>query len=613
MRRLTLILTALALSCSAAVAQTRLPEASRSLTGSLSVGWLDTSAHEVFSERRSNPFFTLGLDYRDSILDPGFLTYRVQPQFSAGFLNVFTGMSEGSGIAFDSTFLPRRPWPFRFHYSRFRRSLLTSGLGTSYSKFTTRNDDSNLGFQWSYSVPRQPSFEVTFSNVAVSAEPEALLNQGFDTRSKNLALSGRDSRWGWNTSGSASFQKLDNRYLVGSTAGPLALENKSDLRTFVLMSQKSLASNLDFLMTATRNVNRTDFDRGVFDQQYDSASGKLDYRPTGRLQAWALARVTHSDLESAVSTAARPVPVAVASTNLRTGIADGEVRLRVLPALSIIGRTEQTWTDSTDQNGISRQDRNFNTVGGVQYIRPGDRLSLAASYYVNSLRSKAAGDALADSLGHSGDASVTVAVPRVLRLGVNASVNRTREDVFIFLPYHSRSERYGVSLLRRFFGRCDLEVQGSIMKSWFTRQRQRSDFRSRDFGVRLDGRSWQLSYNRTRGTGDSIQSLTDGGPIGIVGPAIPLFFASSSSSSTESASAAWTPLRPFQLRAVWRNQRQTIGPVLASSYEQREAVFSWQYRRLRFEAAYLLYRYDFGSPTFRESIVGRITREFQVF
>jgi hypothetical protein len=64
---------------------------------------------------------------------------------------------------------------------------------------------------------------------------------------------------------------------------------------------------------------------------------------------------------------------------------------------------------------------------------------------------------------------------------------------------------------------------------------------------------------------------------------------------------------------VWRNQRQTIGSTLASRFEQREATFTWQFRRLQFEAAYLVYRYEFGLPVFRESIMGRITREFEVF
>ena len=77
--------------------------------------------------------------------------------------------------------------------------------------------------------------------------------------------------------------------------------------------------------------------------------------------------------------------------------------------------------------------------------------------------------------------------------------------------------------------------------------------------------------------------------------------------------ATWHISHSAGLRALWRDQEQSIGSLMASRFEEREATFSWQFRKVRLEAGYMVYRYDFGTPVLRKNIIFRIIRDFQVF
>jgi hypothetical protein len=79
------------------------------------------------------------------------------------------------------------------------------------------------------------------------------------------------------------------------------------------------------------------------------------------------------------------------------------------------------------------------------------------------------------------------------------------------------------------------------------------------------------------------------------------------------ANAAWNLNRRMSLRGIWRSQVQTVGNLFSSRFEQQEATFNWQFRKVRLEAGYMVYRYNFGVPIIRRSAIIRVTRDFQVF
>src|SRR5574337_1116447 len=107
-RMLHFLVAFLALGVPALRAQSNPPGQPRQLTGAIVFGWMDTSAREFFEERDNNPFATLRLNYQSYFLHPDLMTYGVQGRLSSGFQDVFSGMSEGSGLVFDTTLFRRR-------------------------------------------------------------------------------------------------------------------------------------------------------------------------------------------------------------------------------------------------------------------------------------------------------------------------------------------------------------------------------------------------------------------------------------------------------------------------------------------------------------------------
>ena len=588
-------------------------ESVRQLGGSLAFGWLDSYARETFIERRTNPFVTLRLDFQSYLLDPDFLTFRVQPRVSTGFQDAFTGMSDGSGVAAETVFLRRRPWPFRVRYARFRRSIWTTGLNPTYGRYISQNDDSLLGLQWQLLLPNLPKLEINSDRAASATSPENVIAQGFQSRSRTLSLVARDSRWGWSFNGGAWLQKMDTDYVVGGTDGPLVIENRNKIQNLVFMAQRTIHDDLNLLLTANRTSNRTEFDRGLFDQSLQALTAKLDYRPPGRIQAWTQARRTKSSLQSTPFQLPGAALVYLPSAEVDNRMLDGEARFEITAGTSLFGRTEFTNVGAPPVQGIQQSGNFVNAGGGILTARKWKNLNLNGSYYGFVTRTDFARDNSTNLWGHALDASVSAGDPSRLRVSAGLMMNRSRENVRAYLPYSSQAERVQGALARTFFHSWTVEVQGAVIRNRYDRQTLRSDFLGRDYGVSLTGPRVYAGYSRSIGSGNSYQPA-----LGFL-PALPgelfppaLIIVGSSNSMTM-ANAAWYLTRQISLRGIWRNQVQTAADLLSSRFEQQEATFNWQFRKLRLEAGYLVYRFNFGSPIIRRSAIIRLTRDFQVF
>ena len=604
------ISTLLLAGCGTLAGQAGPVEAPRHLTGALVFGWMDTVARETLRERLKNPFTTLRLDYQSYLLNPDFLSYRVQPRLSSGFQDGFSGVSEGSGIALEAAFLQRRPWPFRFRYSRFRRPALTTGLIASYAKFISQNDDSTLGFAWQYLASNATSFDISYDKVSSATTPESVLAQGFETRSGTLSISGRDFRKGWSMNGSLSLQRLDSRFLLGSDAGSLLLDTRSKIKNLMFFAQRPVRSNLNFLFSGNRTTNRSEYDRGRFFQGYDSLSGKLDYKPSHRLQTWVLGRLTRSTLESTVSPTLAGSVLTLPATEISNRMVDAEIRFEIHSSLSFFGKNEFSHVRAPG-TGLTQRPGTFNTTGaGLQFFKSRNGLVVASNYHVYTTLTDFAGTPAAHLIGQSVDSSVAAGEPRRIRVSGEIGLNRSRESYRSLLPFTSDSERARVAIGRTLFRRWTLELQGGLSRIRYTRQELRSDFRGKDYGASLTAPRYFMSYNRSTGSGDSFQPLLGLPP---VTPGGPLLLVIGSSSSTTTMTASWHPARAITLRAIWRGQVQSVGARHAARFEQQEAVFDYRFRRILLEAGYLVYRFDFGAPIYRRSVIGRVTREFQVF
>lgn len=583
----------------------------RQLTGSVDLGWLDTEAKEFFVDERSNPFTTIRFDYRDAVVDPAFLSYRIQPVFSAGFQDPFGGQTDGTGIAADVAFLPARPWPLRFYYSRFRRVALTATPNSSYTRYASQNDDSLLGVQWQLLVPSLPKLDVSFNNSAVATRPEEVLVRGYQSRSKNAALNGTDTRRGWSLSGSASFQRLAAEYLGASPTGAVVLDTTNDIRTLQFQAQRDLGSRFSLFLSANGTTTDSEMANGYFRQQFDTYAARLIFQPRGRFSSWAEGRLTHSDLEARSTDIQGGPGFLVPPTKTTNQIADWEVRYEMPAGLSAFGRLEYTGVDVTSTDGGQRPGTFLNTVGGVQYNRAMRGATLGGSYTLYRYVTRFEADTETDQYGQALDAYASMGKPSVVRVTVGGSVTRSREDVRAPLPYTGDSDRVRASVEKNLNHAWTIEVHGDLIQTRYDRDGVHSDFLGQGFGGTLSARGLSVSADRNYGNGNSIQQILD--PFAPPIPGVPPTLIVGSGNWSTTVSGGWSISHSLYLRGVWRDQQQTIGALQVSRIEQREATVTYHFRLMRVEGGYLLHRFDFGSPVYRRSLIFRVTRDFRAF
>lgn len=595
-------------------AQTAPPEFSRQLTGSLAAGWFETTGRQAFLEQRRGPFATLQLDLQSHLWHPDFFTYRFQPRFSSGIQGGLTSVSEGSGLAFESVFLRRRPWPLRFRYSRFRRSALTSGLGSSYVGHIAETEDSALGVEWQYIIPDRPTaLTLSYDRVSAASSPETVVIQGFETRARTFSLSGRDARKGWSTSGSVQWQRQNVQHLWGLEQKAVALETENEIRNVDFLAQRPIRKSLKFDLQVNRTANRLWFDRSFFDQGYRTARGALQYAPEGRFQGWTQVAWTESGVES--SGAPRPgLPaVIVPSGRISNRTWDLEGRYQALRSLRLVGRSQFTQL-STPPRGTVGRAGNFWTMGtGAQFTRTRKTAVLSSSYFLYSSLTNYRENGSNRALSHAFDTSVAGGDPSLLRASGSFSVHRSREDTRRLLFSGSSSAVVRLALARRLSRRWTVEARGGLSRSRFEGEVIRSRFLGKDYGASLSSPTLYLGYDRSIGAGDSFHPLLGLTTIAPIPLGLPLLVVVGSSTSMTNAGASWRVKQHISFRGIWRGQIQTLASVVNAKFEQQEATFNYNFRRVRFEAGYVVYRYNFGLPLLRKGIILRMTRDFEVF
>lgn len=594
-------------------AQSHPNEGSRQLTGTAVLGWMDTSAKEFFEEHDNNLFSTLRLNYQSYYLHPDLITYSMQGRVSSGFQDVFSGMSEGSGFLFDASVFRRRPWPLRFYYSRFRRSSLTSGLSSSFTRFKSQNDDSSVGVQWHLALPKLPIVDFTFDKSSTSNSPEAIVTQGFDTRSRSLSVGVRDRRVGWLLSGNATLQRLNTQFLLGSQPGSsLLLDTQSNIANLNFQAQRPLTKNWDILFQANRTRSDQQFDHSAFQQSYDSLAGKLLYH-TERLQAWTQARLTHSNLDSR-KLALTPGPVLLPETaRITNRMLDSELRYRILPRFTVFGRSEITQIDSPFDGQLQRSGYSWNGISGGQFSYARKSVAVTSSYSLYSTLTRLRADGHSNLLGQAFDISVSAGDPSKTRITGLFSVSHSNEDTRSFFLVSNDSTREQLILAKSLWRRWLVEVRGGVSQVRFKRLDFRSDFLTQDYGVSFRSHGIFVGFTRVNGNGDLFQpllALTATAPPSLKGSATLIL---GSANFSNSLVASWNLNRFLSLRGAWRNQQQTLASALTSKTEQHEAKLEWNFRKVRFDAGYLVYRYNFGSPIYRKAAIFRVTRDFRIF
>jgi len=600
--------------CPRAHAQPAGPVDFRHLSGSLEVGWLDTTTTDLYAGSTRNPFTSIRFDYRDAVIDPAFISFRVQPVFGIGFQDLFGTASPRSGVAAELSFLPARPFPLRLYYSRFHRKTLAAST-RSYTRVLAQNDDWLVGLQWRLLVPQWPKLDVSASESDVTTRPEEVLTSGYGNHSRNLAVTGNDTRWGWTLDGIVQFQRLDAERLGASASGPVPFDTTTDLRLLRLLGRRELGRWFSVSLNANGTLTDSRVANGTYRHQHETYSARLLFEPSPRFTSWAEGRLTYSDLEARSADVSDGPGCVVPRTETADRSADWEARYEILQGLSLLGRLEFTRvTTSSPPEPGQRQDF-LNSVGGVRFLRDAGWLSLSGSYTLNRFLRQAerASESVSESdlVGHAADANVSVGRPSAVRVTLGYSVSRSRQEVRATLPYISNSQRIRTAIEKDFGRGSRVQLHWNVTDTSYDTGRVRSDFRGQGYGGSMRVRTMSVSFDHGYGSGHSAEQSLD--PLlALVADAPPVFLVGSDSEYT-TASAHWQVTPSLSLRGMWRDQRQAVGALQTSRVEQREATVRYDFRLIHLEGGYLLYRFDFGSPVFRKSLILRVVRDFRVF
>ncbi len=615
MTRLLERIVILTLTAAALSAQPAPWEGGKHLSGSLAVGWMDTKARGRFDERIQNPFTTLKLDYRSYLLSPYFITYRVRPQVSSGFQGGISGVSEGSGLAFETSFLPMSRWPLRFRISRIERPLLMAG-DNSFTRFLSNNADSLMELDWRYIVPNRAVYEVTYSLISNVTTPEAIALRGSDVSSKNLTVSGRDKwkRWLFN----GYFNRQDQRRLaiLGSKKEGTDVLFGSDytLDSAAIYAQRPIRESLLFSASAVRTANQGVFTTGDYRFDYNSLTAGLQYTPGDRLRT--AVRGQYTDNFSQYS--ARPGnglnPALLPPTQRATGRVEATADYQLHSALRLFGRGEYTSITAPRGQPVSLTGTVKTAGGGLAASWSKDWFSLASTYSIFMNATDLVGASPGDTLGHALDASASVGTASTVRTTASFTLIRSRQEFDTPLPYESDSERLRLSVSRRIVGRWTGEVFAGVYQSRFNRAEINTSLNGREYGGKIHGRLMSIYYNRTILDGESFFLFIPGAAGFDAGKlneeAVAL---NSSATDNTTLTASLHPARQVTIRGIYRERLQMLGPQLASWFEQQEAWLEWRFRKLRFEAGYILYKYQFSGGSFRKAVIFRWVRDFQVF
>jgi len=598
-------------------AQTAPWEGGKHLTGSLAAGWMDNKARGRFEEHIQNPFTTLKLDYRSYVLSPYFITYRVQPQLSSGFQGVTSGVAEGSGLAFETSFLPMSRWPFRFRYYRIQRPLLMAG-DNSYTRFLSNNSDSLLEFDWRYIVPNRAVYEVRYSRVSNITTPEAVAARGSDVGSKNFSVNARDKWKRWLFNGYFNRQDQQRLVVLGSQKEGTDVMFGSDytLDTAGFYAQRPIRDSLQFSASAIRTSNYGVFTTGDYRFKYSSASAGLRYAPSDRLRTSVRGQYTGNFSQYTANPGAGLNPVLLPPTSRDTGQVEATAEYVLHPALRFFGRAEYTTITAPPEQVFDLTGTVKTAGGGVSHSWSKPWLSVATTYSIFANYTRLRGASPGDALGHALDTSASVGTASTIRTTASFTLIRSRQQFDTPLPYEDDSERIRLAVSRRIVGRWTAEAFAGLYRSRFNRAEVNTRLDGREYGGRIDGRLLSVYYNRTILAGESFFLFipgvtdTDGAPAALLETGAPL---NDSSTDNTTATASLHPARQLTIRGVYRARRQMLGPQLAAWFEQQEAWLEWRFRKLRFEAGYVLYKYQFSGGSFRKAIIFRWVRDFRVF
>lgn len=546
---------------------------------------------------------------------PDFLSFRVQPQFTAGEQAPQAGFQGGDGINLSATFLRRRAFPLTVRFAKFRRESISLGSQQGISGVRSVSHYNNFGVNWQVNIPNAPRISFDFNEFDSRSNPDFV---GFpDRKSSNILrrMLVRDSRWGWDFGGSLSSttRTADLLNPVDPTASPVASERRT--KEFKVHATRALWGSNYLALDAGRQSGEDAFNGDLFDQKitFLRANSSLIW---GSRWSGSLAASYNSNRNDLLRDLIPPVggPILFGS-GISTLNFTGQAGYRLRKHWNLSGNLSRNRTSAGNGGNTRISSTSLGAGAGVGFNRNFSWGQFSSNYGLSVNRAPGRGGIPGDrAIGQSFSAQARQGKLDGLEVTGNFLFSRNTVENAIFLERENLLTEF--SLGRR---------AGNYLVRGGLGLRRTSSFNILDLDFTSDGwtaraslehRLYQVQYNRNIQDGRSIilfSSQTAGGAGGSVLPGIPLRTALSSSGS-QGLSASLTPRRRLRTTVRWHQLRQTLEGRVRNNTNIFDVRVLYRFRLLDMEAVFSQYDQDVFpvASAGRRHIYFRISRPFRI-
>lgn len=598
------------------------------LTGVFTTGFYSSQNQNGRQAKVTSIPAILNLDLAGYLGHPGFVSYRVQPQLSAGPQASDAGFLSGNGLSLSTTFLGRRSFPLTLTYSNVQREQVAYGSLTRISGLRSTTHARSFGLHWQWRAPHWPHLSFDLGRSRDTLRPDEPIIPDFRSRSRNYALSINDRRWGWTLDGRLHWDNFSSDFANPLLPDFITTQLARDSSSYQLTAQRPLWRGSQVVLNGGVLNSRNSFNDRPFNQDVRFLNALLSFawgkRWQGGFRSGYTSNVLGTEVQEALgsltsSGGGAPGPGVLVFVPFQTRVSSlsfsGNLRYQAHRDWSFYGSLSQEKVTTPD-GGIAAANANFlNGTGGVSFNRQFSWATLAGQYSLNLGRLDYAN--LSDSrvLGHA--FSLMAQRGTVERLELTASFNASSQRVNQIHALRSGNLSTDVSLGRRWRA---LVFRGGLGL-------QRSSFRDGGLDYSASGLTFrgsleharlQLHYFRNAVDGNTFQALLTDPASSAASSAVLLgapLRAILSSFRTQTLSLHTTPWRRLDATLSWTQGRQDFDQRVNNDFDQFDLRVGYRFRQLTFEVGYARYTQSFLTLTSyqRNRLYFRVSRPFRVF
>lgn len=600
-----------------------------SVAGNVYTGFYSTTNQNERETRLSFVPASVDLDLTGYVGAPGFLSYRVRPQWSAGPQATEAGFLGGDGVSLSTTFLSQRSFPLTLTYGNLRQENVFFGTLNQLSGFRSFNHERDLGLNWQLRAPRLPQISLDIGRSALTAKPDIPEIPIHRSRSGRAAMEVRDKRWGWTMNGTLRREKRSSEFANVLAPG---------LRTSMLRQRfsETRASGMRPLWDGSRLVlstgvldTRNKFDDRPYDQYFRFSTAAFNFGNGKRLQGNLRAGYSSNRVGTGLSTtplipsgqsfanspgseALLIYPWLSYSSNLSLS---SNLSYQLYPDWRIFGGVTQGRVRTPDK--LTRRNSDYLTGrAGMNFQRRFSWVTLIGQFNMDRgrtrygpLRSRLRGRAFSVSARHG---SVDH-----LELAISYDRSGQRVDSITNLTGGHRSGEFTVTRRLR---RVGLLLRGGagFQRSFF--QDGHIDYRSSGltFQADVEHHLVQAHYFRNTSDGTTLLDLlfnpSNGSSVSPLLLGVPMM-SSLFAYHSQTLHVRTTPWRRFEADLLWTQNSQRFNEQVSNNFSQLIIRAKYRFRMLTFETGYINYeQLLLGlSPFMRHRIYVRISRRFRLF